>query len=35
MATGFDLIGLVLIGIMAVSGLKKGLIDGVLKIVGM
>ncbi|MBC8377277.1 MAG: CvpA family protein [FCB group bacterium] len=35
MATGFDLIGLLLIVIMAVSGLKKGLIDGVLKIVGM
>ncbi len=35
MATGFDLIGLLLIVIMAVSGLKKGLIDGVLKIVGI
>ena len=35
MATGFDLIGLILIVIMAISGLKKGLIDGVLKIVGM
>jgi membrane protein required for colicin V production len=35
MATGFDLIGLLLIGIMAISGLKKGLIDGVLKIVGI
>lgn len=35
MATGFDLVGLLLVVIMAVSGLKKGLIDGVLKIVGM
>ncbi len=35
MATGFDLIGLFLIVIMAVSGLKKGLIDGVLKLVGI
>ncbi|NQV15657.1 CvpA family protein [bacterium] len=35
MATGFDLIGLLLILIMALSGLKKGLIDGVLKMVGV
>ncbi|MCF7922701.1 MAG: CvpA family protein, partial [Candidatus Marinimicrobia bacterium] len=35
MATGFDLIGLLLIVIMAISGLKKGLIDGVLKMVGI
>ena len=35
MATGFDLIGLLLIVIMSVSGLKKGLVDGVLKMVGM
>jgi len=35
MATGFDLIGLLLLVIMAVSGLKKGLIDGVLKMVGI
>ncbi|MBT3253360.1 MAG: CvpA family protein [Candidatus Marinimicrobia bacterium] len=35
MATGFDLVGLLLIIIMSVSGLKKGLVDGVLKIVGM
>ncbi len=35
MATGFDLIGLILIVIMAISGLKKGLIDGVLKMVGI
>ncbi len=35
MATGFDLLGLLLIVVMAISGLKKGLIDGVLKIVGI
>ena len=35
MATAFDLGGIFLLVIMAVSGLKKGLIDGVLKIVGM
>ena len=35
MATGFDLIGFLLIVIMSVSGLKKGLVDGVLKMVGM
>ncbi len=35
MATGFDLIGIFLIVIMSVSGLKKGLIDGVLKMVGV
>jgi len=35
MATAFDLGGIFLLVIMAVSGLKKGLIDGILKIVGM
>lgn len=35
MATGFDVIGLLLIIVMAMSGLKKGLIDGVLKMVGV
>ncbi|MEA3287749.1 MAG: CvpA family protein [Candidatus Marinimicrobia bacterium] len=35
MATGFDVIGLLLILVMAMSGLKKGLIDGVLKMVGV
>jgi len=35
MAMGFDLIGIVLILVMAMSGLKKGLIDGVLKMVGV
>jgi len=35
MATGFDLIGLLLILVMALSGLKKGFIDGVLKMVGV
>lgn len=35
MATGFDLIGILLILVLAVSGLKKGLIDGVMKIVGV
>lgn len=35
MAMGFDLAGIFLLVIMAVSGLKKGLIDGILKIVGM
>ena len=35
MATGFDLVGIFLIIIMSVSGLKKGLIDGVLKMVGV
>ena len=35
MATGFDLIGLLLVIVLAVSGLKKGLIDGVLKMVGV
>ncbi len=35
MATGFDMIGLVLIFVMALSGLKKGLIDGVFKLIGV
>lgn len=35
MASGFDLIGILLIGVMSLSGLKKGLIDGVVKILGM
>ena len=35
MATGFDLFGLFLLVVMSVGGLKKGLIDGVLKIVGI
>lgn len=35
MATGFDLFGLFLLVVMSVGGLKKGLIDGVLKIVGV
>jgi membrane protein required for colicin V production len=35
MATGFDMIGLILIFVMALSGLKKGLIDGVFKLVGV
>jgi len=35
MAMGFDLVGIFLLVIMAVSGLKKGLIDGILKIGGM
>jgi len=35
MATAFDLGGIFLLVVMAVSGLKKGLIDGILKIVGM
>ncbi len=35
MATGFDVIGLFLIIVMAMSGLKKGLIDGVLKMIGI
>lgn len=35
MATAFDLGGVFLLVIMAASGLKKGLIDGILKIVGM
>ena len=34
-ATGFDVIGLLLILVLSMSGLKKGLIDGVLKIVGV
>lgn len=35
MATAFDIIGLLLIGVLAMSGLKKGLIDGVFKMVGV
>lgn len=35
MATAFDLGGIFLLVVMAVSGLKKGLIDGILKIAGM
>ncbi len=35
MATGFDVIGLLLIIVLAASGLKKGLVDGVFKIVGV
>lgn len=35
MATVFDVFGFVLLAVMVRSGLKKGLIDGVLKIVGM
>jgi len=35
MATAFDLGGLFLLVILGVSGLKKGLIDGILKIVGI
>ncbi len=35
MATGFDLIGLLVILVLSASGLKKGLIDGVLKMVGI
>lgn len=35
MANGFDLIGLLLIVVLTLSGLKKGLIDGVVKIIGM
>lgn len=35
MASGFDLIGLLLVVVLTLSGLKKGLIDGVVKIVGM
>ena len=35
MATGFDVIGLLLILVMSLSGMKKGLIDGVLKMVGV
>ena len=35
MATAFDLGGIFLLVVLAVSGLKKGLIDGILKIGGM
>ncbi|MCF7824085.1 MAG: CvpA family protein [Candidatus Marinimicrobia bacterium] len=35
MATVFDLFGFVLLAVMVRSGLKKGLIDGVLKMVGI
>ena len=35
MANGFDLVGILLIVVMTFSGLKKGLIDGVVKILGM